>query len=195
VDIMILSLLIFAPLAGSILVYLAGFISEKASKAIAVTISALTVALVLFIFLTFNWSTTGFQFVENYEWAKSIGLSYSVGVDGISIPLLIIASFLTTLSALGSIEQIKTNVKEYNALLLLFEGAVIGVFTTLNLIAFYVFWELVLIPMFFFIGVWGGPRKKYAAMKFLIMTHVGSILILLSFIALYVLSSPHSLIS
>ena len=189
---MILSLLIFAPLAGSILVYLAGFISEKASKAIAVTISALTVALVLFIFLTFNWSTTGFQFVENYEWAKSIGLSYSVGVDGISIPLLIIASFLTTLSALGSIEQIKTNVKEYNALLLLFEGAVIGVFTTLNLIAFYVFWELVLIPMFFFIGVWGGPRKKYAAMKFLIMTHVGSILILLSFIALYVLSSPHS---
>jgi NADH-quinone oxidoreductase subunit M len=189
---MILSLMIFAPLVGSILVYLVGFVSERASKAIAVGISALTVALALIILLTFNWSTAGFQFVESYEWARSFGLTYIVGVDGISIPLLIIASFLTTLSALGSIEQIKSKVKEYNALLLLFEGAVMGVFTSLNLVAFYVFWELVLIPMFFFIGVWGGPRKKYAAMKFLIMTHVGSILILLSFIALYVLSSPHS---
>jgi NADH-quinone oxidoreductase subunit M len=182
---MILSLLIFAPLAGSILVYLAGFISEKASKTIAVCISALTVVLVLFIFLTFNWSIAGFQFVENYEWARSFGLSYSVGVDGISIPLLIIASFLTTLSAVGSIEQIKTKVKEYNALLLLFEGAVIGVFTSLNLIAFYVFWELVLIPMFFFIGVWGGPRKKYAAMKFLIFTFFGGVVILLGFLGIY----------
>jgi len=189
---MILSLIIFLPLVGSIFVYLAGFVNEKASKVIAVAISALTVLLVLLVFFTFNWSTTGFQFVENYEWAKTFGLNYSVGVDGISIPLLIIASFLTTLSAAGSIEQITSKVKEYNSLLLLFEGAVIGVFTSLNLIEFYVFWELVLIPMFFFIGVWGGPRRKYAAMKFLIMTHVGSILILLSFIALYVLSSPHS---
>jgi len=189
---MILSLMIFAPVIGSVIVYLVGCISEKACKAIAIAISAFTIGLALFILLTFNWSAAGFQLVENYEWARSFGLTYSVGVDGISLPLLIIGSFLTTLSAAGSVEQIKTKIKEYNALLLLFEGAVIGVFTSLNLIAFYVFWELVLIPMFFFIGVWGGPRKKYAAMKFLIMTHVGSILILLSFIALYVLSSPHS---
>jgi NADH-quinone oxidoreductase subunit M len=189
---MILSLMIFVPIIGAVLVYLVGLRSEKASKALAVAISVLTVILTLFIFVTFNWSAVGFQFVENYDWAKSFGLTYSIGVDGISLPLLIIASFLTTLSAAGSFEQIKTKVREYNALLLLFEGAVIGVFTSLNLIMFYVFWELVLIPMFFFIGVWGGPRKKYAAMKFLIMTHVGSILILLSFIAFYVLSTPHS---
>ena len=189
---MIVSLMIFAPIIGAVLVYVVGLLNEKASKALAVVISAFTVALTLFIFVTFNWSMVGFQFVENYDWAKSLGLTYLVGVDGVSLPLLIIASFLTTLSAAGSLDLIRTRVKEYNALLLLFEGAVIGVFTSLNLIAFYVFWELVLIPMFFFIGVWGGPRKKYAAMKFLIMTHVGSILILLSFITLYVLSVPHS---
>lgn len=189
---MILSLMIFAPIVGAALVYFVGLVNEKLSKALSIIISALTVALTLFIFATFNWSIAGFQFAENYDWAKSFGLTYSVGVDGISLPLLIIASFLTTLSIAGSFEQIKVRIKEYNALLLLFEGAVIGVFTSLNLIVFYVFWELVLIPMFFLIGIWGGPRRKYAAMKFLIMTHVGSILILLSFITLYALSNPNS---
>ena len=189
---MLLSLLIFTPVIGSFIVYLAGIKSEKLCKTLTVLISTFTVAVTLFIFLTFNWSIPGFQLVEIYDWAKIFGLSYYVGIDGISLPLLLISTFLTTLSAAGSIEQIKSRVKEYSALLLIFEGAILGVFTSLNLIAFYVFWELVLIPMFFFIGVWGGPRKKYAAMKFLIMTHVGSILILLSFISLYVLSSPHT---
>jgi len=188
----LLTLLIFAPIIGGLIAYFAGFISAKLSKAITIAISAATIALTLYIFIGFNWTGSGFQFVESYDWASSFGLTYTVGIDGISLPLLIITSFLTTLSAAGSWEQINTKVKEYNALLLLFEGAIVGVFTSLNLIAFYVFWELVLIPMFFFIGVWGGPRKKYAAMKFLIMTHVGSILILLSFIALYVLSTPHT---
>jgi NADH-quinone oxidoreductase subunit M len=180
------------PIVGAVIVYLAGYLGDKVSKALTILISAATIAIVLFIFITFNWSQPGFQLVESYDWAKEFGLTYVLGIDGISVPLLIIASFLTTLSAAGSWDQITSKVKEYNALLLLFEGAIIGVFTSLNLVAFYVFWELVLIPMFFFIGVWGGPRKKYAAMKFLIMTHVGSILLLLSFISLYVLSNPHT---
>jgi NADH-quinone oxidoreductase subunit M len=188
----LLSLLVFTPIIGAIVVYLAGYASAKLSKAITIIISALTIAITLYIFATFNWSIPGFQLTENYEWAPAFGLTYTEGIDGISLPLLIISTFLTTLSAAGSWEQINDKVKEYCALLLLFEGAILGVFTSLNLVAFYVFWELVLIPMFFFIGVWGGPRKKYAAMKFLIMTHVGSILILLSFISLYVLSTPHS---
>jgi NADH-quinone oxidoreductase subunit M len=188
----LLSLLVFMPIIGAILVYLAGYLGDKASKALTILISATTVAMVLFIFVAFNWSRPGFQLVERYDWAPSFGLTYVLGIDGISLPLLIISTLLTTLSAAGSWEQITSRVKEYNALLLLFEGAIIGVFTSLNLVAFYVFWELVLIPMFFFIGVWGGPRKKYAAMKFLIMTHVGSILLLLSFIALYVFSTPHT---
>lgn len=188
----LLSILIFTPIIGALVVYLAGFASAKLSKALTIIISGSTIAITLFIFLTFNAAQPGFQLLEKYDWARGFGLTYTVGIDGISVPLLIISSLLTTLSAAGSWEQIKTKVKEYNALLLLFEGSIIGVFTSLNLIAFYVFWELVLIPMFFFIGVWGGPRKKYAAMKFLIMTHVGSILILLSFLALYVLSTPHT---
>jgi NADH-quinone oxidoreductase subunit M len=188
----LLSILIFTPIVGAAIVYLAGFASEKLSKALTIIISASTIALTLFIFVIFNGASPGFQLVENYNWAPIFGLTYTVGIDGISLPLLIISSFLTTLSAAGSWEQIKTKVREYNALLLLFEGAIIGVFTSLNLVVFYVFWELVLIPMFFFVGVWGGPRKKYAAMKFLIMTHVGSILILLSFISLYVFSTPHT---
>mgnify|MGYP001031049902 CR=1 FL=1 len=188
----LLSTLTFTPIVGAVVVFLAGYASNKLSRVLTIVISAFTVALTLFMFLTFNWSTAGFQLVENYDWSSAFGLTYAVGIDGISLPLLILSSFLTTLAAAGSWEQINTNIKEYNALLLLFEGAVIGVFTSLNLVAFYVFWELVLIPMFFFIGVWGGPRKKYAAMKFLIMTHVGSVLILISFIALYVLSTPHT---
>ena len=187
-----LSFLIFGPIIGGIVVYLAGFASDKISKALTILFAAITVAATAYILLGFNWSTPGFQLVETYNWAQEFGLTYVVGVDGISLPLLIITSLLTTLSAAGSWNQITTKVKEYNALLLLFEGSIVGVFTSLNLIAFYVFWELVLIPMFFFVGVWGGPRKRYAAMKFLIMTHVGSILLLLSFIALYVLSTPHT---
>ena len=188
----ILSILVFAPIFGAIVVYLAGLVGPKLSKALTIGISGLTVAIIVFIFLKFDTAAVGFQLVEKYDWASAFGLTLTLGMDGISMPLLIISSLLTTLSAAGSWEQINTKVKEYNALLLLFEGSIIGVFTSLNLIAFYVFWELVLIPMFFFIGVWGGPRKKYAAMKFLIMTTVGSVLILLSFITLYVYSSPHT---
>jgi NADH-quinone oxidoreductase subunit M len=189
---LLLSVLVFTPILGAIVVFLAGFAGDKVSKALTIGISTATIAITLFIFSTFDWSVSGFQLIESHEWAKAFGLTYTLGIDGISLPLLIISSFLTTLSAAGSWQQIRSSVKEYNALLLLFEGAIIGVFTSLNLVAFYVFWELVLIPMFFFIGVWGGPRRKYAAMKFLIMTHVGSILMLLGFIALYVLSTPHT---
>jgi len=159
---------------------------------LTIIFASATVAVTLYILLGFNWNAPGFQLVESYDWAKDFGLTYVVGVDGISLPLLIVTSLLTTLSAAGSWNQITSRVKEYDALLLLFEGAIVGVFTSLNLIVFYVFWELVLIPMFFFVGVWGGPRKRYAAMKFLIMTHVGSMLLLLSFISLYVLSTPHT---
>jgi len=187
-----LSYLIFGPLIGAIVVYVAGFVSARVSKALTIAIAAATVLATLYMLIGFNWNLAGFQLVENYPWASAFGLNYVVGVDGISLPLLIITASLTTLSAAGSWNLITTKVKEYNALMLLFEGAIVGVFTSLNLIAFYVFWELVLIPMFFFIGVWGGPRRRYAAMKFLIMTHVGSILLLLSFISLYVLSTPHT---
>ncbi len=188
----LLSMIIFLPLAGSLAVYLISRFSEKSAKIGCLVISAATLLLSLSAFSGYRQDSAGFQFVERLPWAESLGLTFILGVDGISLPLLIVSGLLTTLAAAGSWREIRVSVGPYYALLLLFQGAIIGVFTSLNLVLFYVFWELVLIPMFFFIGVWGGPRKKYAAMKFLIFTHVGSTIMLLGFIALYVYSQPHT---
>src|SRR3972149_7074069 len=187
-----LSSMVLLPIAGALIVFLVSRISERAAKVLCLLISSTTLVLALSMFAAYRPEQTGFQMIETFPWAESFGLTFMLGIDGISLPLLIISTLLTTLSAVGSSREVKFSIGPYYALLLLSEGSIIGVFTSLNLILFYVFWELVLIPMFFFIGVWGGPRRKYAAMKFLIMTHVGSILILLSFLALYVLSTPHS---
>jgi len=186
----LLSAMVLLPIAGSLFVFLVSRANEKAAKVLTLLISGGTLVLALVIFTTYRQDQTGFQMIENYPWAESFGLSFTLGIDGVSLPLLIISALLTTLAAAGSWREINLSVGPYHALLLLFEGAIIGVFTSLNLILFYVFWELVLIPMFFFIGVWGGPNKKYAAMKFLIFTHVGSTVMLLGFIALYVFSQP-----
>jgi len=184
--------MIVLPMAGALLVYLLSRVSEKAAKWLTLLISALTLVLALVIFAEYRQASAGFQMMENLAWAESFGLTFSLGVDGISLPLLIISALLTTLATAGSWREIHFSTGPYYALLLLFEGAIVGVFTSLNLILFYVFWELVLIPMFFFIGIWGGPKKKYAAMKFLIFTHVGSTVMLLGFIASYVFSQPHT---
>lgn len=188
----LLSTMIFLPIAGSLLVFMVSRVNEKAAKVLTLLISGATLILAVVIFATYDQHQTGFQMVETYPWAESFGLTFALGIDGVSVPLLIISTLLTTLATAGSRREITFSIGPYHALLLLFEGAIIGVFTSLNLIQFYVFWELVLIPMFFFIGVWGGPKKKYAAMKFLIFTHVGSTVMLLGFIALYAFSQPHT---
>ena len=103
----LLSFLIFGPIIGAFIVYVAGFAGDKVSKGLTIIISAATVGLTLFILLGFNWSAPGFQLVESYDWAKDFGLTYVVGIDGISLPLLIISTLLTTLSAAGSWEQIQ----------------------------------------------------------------------------------------
>jgi NADH-quinone oxidoreductase subunit M len=187
-----LSSMVLLPIAGALIIFIASRISEKAARVLCLLISGATLVLALSIFFAYEPEHTGFQMIETLPWAGSFGLTFTLGIDGISLPLLIISTLLTTLSAAGSWRQVKFSIGPYYALLLLFEGSIIGVFTSLNLILFYVFWELVLIPMFFFIGVWGGPRRKYAAMKFLIFTHVGSTVMLLGFIALYVFSQPHT---
>src|SRR5204863_3040433 len=139
----------------------------------------------LIIVVLFQYGNPGFQLADTGEWASTFGLNYIVGVDGISLPLLILASLLCLLAAAGSRDLISSRQPEYYALFLIFETGIIGVFTSLNLILFYVFWEIVLIPMFFFIGIWGGPRRKYASLKFLIFTYSGSAVMLFGFLALY----------
>src|SRR5437762_3108379 len=165
--------------------FLFGKKRTNVAKLLGVGTTATVFAVSVIIVVLFQYGSTGFQFTDTANWASSFGLNYVVGVDGISLPLLIIATFLCLLAALGSRDMISLREPEYYALFLLFETGIIGVFTSLNLILFYVFWEVVLIPMFFFIGIWGGPRRKYASLKFLIFTYAGSAIMLFGFVALY----------
>jgi len=193
----LLSLLILVALAGAPISYIAIKANKRAGIYAAVGISVITFALAAYAYwlLYANLPLQGqYALLEKYTWISlpAIGLDYLLGLDGLSAPLLVVSTFLTMLVIIGSRRQIGEHEPEYYALIFLFEGAVIGVFTSLNLILFYIFWEVVLIPMFFFIGVWGGPRRKYAAMKFIIFTYAGSTVMLLGFLAVYFGVSPQT---
>ncbi len=181
----ILTVTVFLPVVMAGPAFLLGRRSAKLAKGIGVGTTAVVFLISLVIVALYQYGTPGFQFTDTAGWASTFGLNYVVGVDGISLPLLMIATFLSFLAAAGSRDLINFREPEYYALFLLFETGIIGVFTSLNLILFYVFWELVLIPMFFFIGIWGGPRRKYASLKFLIFTYSGSAIMLFGFVALY----------
>lgn len=176
---------IFLPVAMAASAYFLGKKNRGLARIIGVGTTAVVFLISVVILALFQDGSSSFQLVETADWASSFGLRYVVAVDGISLPLLLIATILSLLAAAGSWDLIKEREGEYYALFLLFETGIIGVFTSLNLILFYVFWEIVLIPMFFFIGIWGGPRKKYASMKFLIFTYAGSIIMLFGFLAVY----------
>jgi NADH-quinone oxidoreductase subunit M len=181
----LLSIAIFLPAVLAAPTFLLGRKNAKVAKILGVGTTAIVFAISILILFVFQYGQAGFQLSENAPWAGSFGLNYKVGVDGISLPLLMIATFLSLLSAAGSWDQITFKHAEYYALFLIFETGIIGVFTSLNLILFYLFWEIVLIPMFFFIGIWGGVRRRYASMKFLIFTYSGSAVMLFGFLALY----------
>ena len=123
-------------------------------------------------------------------WIPAAGISYQVGIDGISLLLVLLTTFLMPLVFLSATSGIERRVKEFVALTLLLETAMLGTFLALDLFLFYVFWELMLVPMYFLIGIWGGPRRIYAAVKFFLYTMAGSVLMLLAIIGLYFLSDP-----
>src|SRR5690554_1198372 len=123
------------------------------------------------------------QFVERYEWIPSIGVAYYLGTDGISFPMLAVTALVTTLAILTSF-TIEHRVKEFFALFLLLETGMLGVFVALDYFLFYIFWEVVLVPMYFLIGIWGGPRRQYASIKFFIYTLAGSVVMLVGILAL-----------
>jgi len=186
----LLSLLIFIPLVGTPLVYLVGRRNKHAGIYLAAGLSVITFLLALYSYwvISVNPLAPGqYGLMEKYTWFnfQFIGLDYLVGLDGLSAPLVTVSSLLSILVIIGSRKLIEHHEAEYYALLLFFEGSIMGVFTSLNLIVFYIFWELVLIPMFFFIGIWGGPRRKYAALKFILFTYTGSTIMLLGFLAIY----------
>jgi NADH-quinone oxidoreductase subunit M len=183
----ILSLVTFLPLVGVLLILPISDDGENARRNIRIIALATTVAtfvVSLFIWTGFDNSQAGFQFVEKYAWLDS-GISYHMGVDGISMLFVILTTFLMPLCILASWESVEKRVKAYMIAFLLLETLMIGVFCALDIVLFYVFFEAGLIPMFIIIGVWGGKRRVYASFKFFLYTLAGSVLMLLAIMAMF----------
>jgi NADH-quinone oxidoreductase subunit M len=162
--------------------------STRAIRNIALIVSLFTLLISLPLFSSFDSSNPGMQFEQLVPWIPSLGVQYHVGIDGISLFLVLLTTVLTPIAILSSWNSIEKRVREYYLFMLMLETGMIGVFVALDLFLFYVFWEVMLVPMYFLIGVWGGQRRIYAAVKFFLYTMVGSVLMLVAIIALYFLN-------
>ncbi len=184
----LLSLMTFLPLVGAMFIFLIRdkeeFVTRNAKFAALYT-SIFTFALSVYMLGTFDGSSAEFQFVEKYTWLESMGISYHMGVDGISLFFVMLSTFLTPICIIASWKSVKTRVKEFMMAFLVLETFMIGTFCALDAVLFYVFFEGVLLPMFLIIGVWGGPRRVYSAFKFFLYTLLGSVLMLVALLALY----------
>lgn len=191
----IISITIFLPLISVLYILLFISQSKKPDKQIytmyvAVLSSVLTFISTIYILIEFDSSNPAYQFVERYSWLDKIGLEFHVGIDGISIFFVSLTSFLTLICIIGSLFTVKKYIKEYLVCFLLMESFCIGAFTSINLLLFYLFFEVILVPMYIIIGVWGGENRIYAAVKFFLYTFFGSVFFLLSII--YIYSKIHS---
>ena len=184
-DLPLLSLLIWAPILGGVWVLFAGDRQETTVKFLALAVSGITFLLSLFLVVDFDTSTYEMQFVEFTSWIETFSINYHLGVDGISVPLIILTTFTTMLVILAGWEVIEKRLSQYMAAFLILEGLMNGVFAAVDAILFYVFWEAMLIPMFLIIGVWGGPRRVYATIKFFLYTFLGSVFMLVALLYLY----------
>jgi NADH-quinone oxidoreductase subunit M len=173
----------FLPLAGAVLIFLLG--SDRLARWIALLATLATFAVSLPLYRGFDKASTALQFAESAEWIPAWNISYGMGVDGISLPFIFLAALLSVLCVGASWSAVQTRVREFYAALLFAETAMIGLFAASNLFLFFVFWELMIIPLFLLIGVWGGPGRVYAAVKFLLFTLAGSVLMLVGMIVIY----------
>jgi NADH-quinone oxidoreductase subunit M len=185
----ILNIVCYIPLAGMVLIMFMKRDNENAIKWVA-NLTALIGFLVSIPLLTsFNdprfISPNGFRFIYEHSWIPQLGATYKFGIDGISMLLVLLTTLLGVIAILSSWTAIKERVKEYYAFMLLLQTGMLGVFMSLDFLVFYVFWEIMLVPMYFLIGVWGGPRKLYAAIKFFLYTLAGSVLMLVGILAIY----------
>jgi NADH-quinone oxidoreductase subunit M len=183
----LLSLLIWLPIIGGIWLLIIARTDEDGSmvRPLALVVSLLTFALSLPLFFAFDTSTSAMQFTENLPWISAFNINYHLGVDGISMPLIVLTTFTTVLVVLAGWDVIQHKPAHYMAAFLIMEGLMNGVFAALDAILFYVLWEAMLVPMFIIIGVWGGPRRVYAAIKFFLYTFLGSVLMLVALLYLY----------
>jgi len=176
----ILTYILFSPLIGILLLFFVNKEKKSLIKYIGIATSLVTFALSLVVYVGFDSANTHMQFVEQYPWIAGLDISYYIGVDGLSLLLIVLTTFLTPISLIASWESITDRLKEYVAFMLLLEVGMIGVFVAIDLFLFYVFWEAMLIPMYFIIGIWGGKERIYAAVKFFIYTMAGSLLMLIA---------------
>lgn len=181
----VLSLLIFVPVLGGLSLTLLPRGREEAVRLGALTVCAVELALSLWMLSRFDKGLWQMQMAENRPWIESLNIHYRLGIDGISVLFLPLTALITLMGVAVSFKSVSLKVKEFFVSLLLLEGAMMGVFCALDLMLFYVFWEATLIPMFLLIGVWGGPRRIYATVKFFLYTLLGSLLMLVGIILLY----------
>jgi NADH-quinone oxidoreductase subunit M len=175
-----ISLMIVIPLIGAII----SFLSKTRNQARTVAIITSLIPLLLTFKMYFQMDPSKLWIVESYDWIPQLGIKYTVGVDGISMPLILLSNIVVPLTILFAWGETKQT-SQFYGLLLLEQVGVIGVFSSLDFFLFYIFWEITLVPMYFLISIWGGPRKDYAAIKFFIYTHIASLVMLLAIFAMY----------
>ena len=186
----LLSILIWLPIVGGVSLIVIGDGNDAASsragvmRIAALAVSVLTFLISIGLYVSFDNAATGMQFIEKEVWVTSLNVFYSLGVDGISVPLILLTTFITPLVVIAGWDTIKNRPSQYFAAFLILEGLMVGVFCALDALLFYVLWEAMLIPMFLIIGIWGGARRVYATLKFFLYTFLGSVLMLVAFIYL-----------
>jgi NADH-quinone oxidoreductase subunit M len=183
----ILSVLIFLPLVGALVLLFVN--NEELCRQIALVTTALVGLLSLLLLVGFDKTTADFQFEETYSWIETFNINYTLGVDGLSILLILLTTLIMPFCVLASWSYIKTRVQTFMICLLVMETAMVGVFCALDFVLFYVLWEAMLIPMYLLIGIWGGPRKIYASIKFFLYTLAGSVMLLVGIIWLYTVNN------
>jgi NADH-quinone oxidoreductase subunit M len=181
----ILSLTIWLPILGAVLVLGSGDRAPNLTRWLALGFAVATFLVSLPLYSGFQLGTAEMQFVEKAAWIPSFDVHYHLGVDGISVPLILLTTFMTVLVIIAGWEVIQYRPAQYMAAFLVMEGVMVGVFSALDAVLFYVFWEAMLIPMFLIIGVWGGPNRVYATIKFFLYTFLGSVFMLVALIYMY----------
>ncbi len=189
----ILSILIWLPIIAGAIVLALGSERAALAKQLSLAASVLTFLVSIPLFTAFDTTTASMQFVERVSWIERFNVFYHLGVDGISMPLILLTTFLTPLVVIAGWEVIKLRPAQYFASFLLLEGLMIGVFSAVDGLLFYIFWEAMLVPMFIIIGVWGGQRRVYATMKFFLYTFLGSVFMLVALIFMYIKGGSYSI--
>lgn len=194
-DLPLLSLSIWVPIVGGLLVLMTG--SDKnagIARWMSLFISVITFLVTIPLYTRFDLSTAAMQFSERHEWIGAFNVFYHLGIDGISLPLILLTAFSTILVVAAGWEVIQRRVAQYMAFFLIMEGLMIGVFASLDAMLFYVFWEAMLVPMFLIIGMWGGQRRVYATLKFFLYTFFGSVFMLVALIYMYTQSNSFAIL-